>query len=337
MSGMLVEGRWRTKGSWEHDESGDFKRQKTTFRGVLEDDPSAKHPAEAGRYRLYVSYACPWAHRTLVVRALMGLEGAIDVTAVHPFMGDDGWLFSSSAADAGEGAVTSLEAEPEVGARYLRELYVAADATYTGRVTVPVLWDRAARTIVNNESREILVQLDGAMRQRATRAVHLYPDPLRARVDETLDAIYEPINNGVYRCGFAGSQRAYERSFRALFEALDHWDAVLGEQRYLCGPRLTLADVAMFTTLVRFDPVYYVHFKCNGRLIRDYANLSGYLRELYQLPGVRETVRFDHIKQHYYASHPWLNPRRFVAAGPDMAWLDAPHGRERLPGAPLVG
>lgn len=337
MSGMLVEGAWKTKGTWEHDESGEFKRQQSSFRGSIEDKEGAKHPAEAGRYRLYVSYACPWAHRTLVVRALMGLEGAIEVSAVHPFMGEDGWMFSSAPTDAAEDASESLEAEPEIGARYLRDLYVAANDSYTGRVTVPVLWDRQVRTIVNNESRELIVQLDGAMRRLATREVRLYPEALRPRIDEALDAIYEPINNGVYRCGFAGSQRAYERSFRALFDALDHWDAVLGEQRYLCGPRLTLADVAMFTTLVRFDPVYYVHFKCNGRLIRDYANLSGYLRELYQLPGVAETVRFDHIKQHYYGSHSWLNPRRFVAAGPDMAWLDAPHGRERLEGAPLIG
>ncbi len=328
MSGMLVYGVWKTKGEWEHDASGDFKRQTSAFRGAIVDAADATHPAEAGRYRLYVSHACPWAHRTLVVRALAGLEHAIPVTAVHPDMLDQGWELRD---DDGE-----VVPEPELGATKLHELYSAADGGFTGRVTVPVLWDRERKTIVNNESREIIEQLDHAMRKHAKRTIDLHPPELRRHIDETMDAIYEPINNGVYRCGFAGSQAAYERAFRELFEALDHWDGVLARQRYLCGARLSAADVAMFTTLVRFDAVYYVHFKCNGKLIQQYPHLSGYLREVYQLPGVRETVRMDHIKRHYYYSHPWLNPRRFVAAGPDLAWLDAPHGRDRLEAAPLI-
>lgn len=328
MSGMLVEGQWKPKWTWEHDDSGDFKRQKSAFRDAIVDEPDAKHPAEAGRYRLYVSYACPWAHRTLVVRALAGLDDAIAVTAVHPHMLEDGWEFRDD---------NELAPEPELGATKLHEIYSAADGTFTGRVTVPILWDRKRETIVNNESREIIRQLDHAMRRHATRKIDLHPHDLMPRIDETMDAIYEPINNGVYRCGFAGSQSAYERAFRTLFEALDHWDGVLASQRYLCGARVTAADVAMFTTLLRFDPVYYVHFKCNGKLIQQYPHLSGYLRELYQLPGVRETVRMDHIKEHYYFSHHWLNPRRFVAKGPDLAWLDAPHGREHLEAAPLFG
>lgn len=329
MSGMLVDGTWKPKWEWEHDDSGDFKRQKSPFRDAIVDEPDAKHPPEAGRYRLYVSYACPWAHRTLVVRALAGLDEALPVTAVHPDMLDDGWELKDD-----DGQVVP---EPEIGATKLHQLYSAADPHFTGRVTVPVLWDRVRKTVVNNESREIIRQLDHGLAKLATRRIDLHPRDLMPRIDETLDAIYEPINNGVYRCGFAGSQEAYERAFHTLFEALDHWDAVLGKQRYLCGSRLTAADVAMFTTLIRFDPVYYVHFKCNGKLIRQYANLSGYVRELYQLPGIRDTVRMDHIKRHYYYSHAWLNPRRFVAAGPDLSWLDEPHGRERLEGAPIFG
>jgi glutathionyl-hydroquinone reductase len=329
MSGMLVDGTWRAKWTWEHDDSGDFKRQTSAFRAAIEDSPDATHPVETGRYRLYVSYACPWAHRTLLVRALAGLDEALPVTVVHPDMLDEGWELRDD-----DGTETP---EPEVGATKLHQIYTAANRSFTGRVTVPILWDRVRRTIVNNESREIIRQLDRTLGRLGHREVNLHPEELLPRIDETLDAIYEPINNGVYRCGFAGSQDAYERAFRTLFAELDRWDAVLAKQRYLCGARLTAADVAMFTTLVRFDPVYYVHFKCNGKLIQQYENLSGYVRELYQIPGVRETVRMDHIKRHYYYSHSWLNPRRFVAAGPDLGWLDAPHGRERLEGAPIFG
>lgn len=329
MSGMLVDGTWRSKWTWEHDDSGDFKRQTSAFRGAIEDSSNAKHPVEPGRYRLYVSYACPWAHRTLLVRTLVGLDDVLPVTVVHPDMLDEGWELRDDAGDE--------VPEPEIGATRLHQLYSAANPSFTGRVTVPVLWDRVERTIVNNESREIIRQLDRTLGRLGKHTIDLHPAELLPRIDETLDAIYEPINNGVYRCGFAGSQEAYERAFRTLFAELDRWDAVLAKQRYLCGAHLTAADVAMFTTLVRFDPVYYVHFKCNGKLIQQYENLSGYVREIYQLPGVRETVRMDHIKRHYYYSHSWLNPRRFVAAGPDLAWLDAPHGREHLEGAPIFG
>lgn len=316
MTGMLKDGEWLTKSEWKKAEDGSFERQPTTFR----DAPDGVAP---GRYHLYVSYACPWACRALAVRALEGLGDAISVTVVRPFMGEDGW-------ELGGDDEPLCNPDPILGARYLREIYLAADPKFTGRVTVPLLWDRERRTIVNNESSDIIRFLDRDFRHLAGRDVVLYPERDRERIDEVMDAIYDPINNGVYRCGFAGSQKAYERAFDELFEALDHYDELLGSQRYLCGDRVTLADICLFTTLVRFDPVYYVHFKCNGRLVAQYDNLPGYLRELYQLPGMADTVVMDHIKRHYYGSHAHLNPRQIVAAGPRSMDLSAPHGRGHL-------
>lgn len=316
MGGRLVDGEWTTKEDWEKSKDGSFARQESAFRDHIE--PGGRYDVSAGRYHLYVSYACPWAHRTLIARALLGLEDAIDVSIVHPFMGDHGWEFRP--ADDADATADMLH-----GARHLYDVYTRADSDFTGRVTVPVLWDRAEGTIVNNESREIL-RMFRALRPLGND-VDLCPDDLRPTIDDTLDAIYEPINNGVYRCGFAGTQEAYERAFATLFEALAHWDEVLADRRYLCGDRFTEADICMYTTLIRFDPVYYVHFKCNGRLIRQFPHLSGYLRELWQMPALAETTNLRHIKEHYYTSHPALNPKRFVPVGPDMGWLDAPHQR----------
>ena len=332
MSGMLKDGAWITMREWEKSTSGHFDRQVSRFRGDLPEEG-----ATVGRYHLYVSYACPWACRVLMVRALKGLEAAISVSAVAPFMGDDGWAFADPEGQEEGEEDPDVDADPVLGARYLREIYQAADPAFTGRVTVPVLWDRERRTIVNNESSDLVKILDQRFARHASRDVELYPEALRPAIDEAMDAIYEPINNGVYRCGFAGTQAAYEESFEQIFAALDHHDELLGRQRYLCGEQLTVADLCLFSTLVRFDDVYYVHFKCNGKLIAQYDNLSAFAREIYQLPGLAPTVNRRHIKQHYYTSHRQLNPRQFVAAGPRDNDFSRPHDRARLPGGPPPG
>jgi putative glutathione S-transferase len=321
----FVDGEWRTDARESTDEDGTFQRQETSFRDRVRDDPDADFPVEAGRYHLYVSLACPWAHRTLVTRALKGLEDVVSVDVVDPYRGDGGWQFTPEKDGCTPDTVNGFD--------YLREAYKAADSNVTGRVTVPVLWDRETGTIVNNESREIMRMLDVAFDRLATREVDLYPAGYRDEVDRILDAIYEPINNGVYRAGFAGSQAAYDEAVADLFDALDHWDAVLADRRYLAGERPTEADVAMFTTLVRFDEVYHTHFMCNRRLIREYDNLWPYLRELHQLPGVAGTVNMDHVTEHYYTTHPDVSPKRIVPVGPDPDF-EAPHGRDTLPGGP---
>ena len=269
--GQLVDGIWRT-GWYEPDQKGAFQRPEARFRG----QPKVIEP---GRYHLYVSLACPWAHRTLITRALRGLENAISVTVVDPKMSDDGWSFRPEDPD------------PIGNAKLLRDVYLRADAKYTGRVTVPVLWDRIENTIVNNESREVMRILDVACAELATAPLvdTLAPEDLRAEIDRTLDAIYKPINNGVYRAGFAGKQSAYEHAVGELFEALAHWDGVLATRPFLCGDRMTEADIALFTTLLRFDLVYYSHFKCNVRRLRDHANLWAFTRRMYQHPGIRPT------------------------------------------------
>lgn len=311
--GRMVDGEWRNEW-YESDEEGHFRRPETQFRGALSSQGGA-HPAEAGRYHLYVSYACPWAHRTMITRSLLGLRDFLPMTIVDPRMGEQGWPFS--------------ERDPDPlhpGAKHLHDVYRAARSDYTGRVTVPVLWDRDKKTIVNNESREIMRMMNTQLRAFAKNDVELAPEALQPRIDEVLDAIYEPINNGVYRAGFATKQKAYESSVRTLFEALDRWEGVLSEQRYLCGDVLTEADIALFTTLVRFDLVYYAHFKCNVRRIQDYPALYGFLRDVYQHPGVKETCDLEEIKVHYYWSQDSVNPTRIVPVGPDVA-LDTPHGR----------
>lgn len=319
MTGMLINGEWRDTREWTSKESGTFNRRPTTFRDAIEDTPGARFTPDSGRYRLYVSYACPWAHRTLITRAMRGLNDHIDIATVHPFMGKDSWHF---------GAEKDVIPDPD-GAQFMREIYTRADPKFTGIVTVPVLWDTHHKTIVNNESREIIRMFNTAFDGIAD-GPSMAPAHLRDAIDATLDAIYQPINNGVYRSGFARTQEAYETAATALFEALDHWEAHLGAHRYMCsdehGDTLTEADVCLFTTLIRFDAVYHTHFKCNLRRIQDYPNLSGFMRELYQMPAVRETVNFTHIKQHYFTSHESINPHRIVPIGQAMD-LDRPHAR----------
>lgn len=318
--GMLVDGKWTSKREQE-DSQGRFIRPSTTFRNSITADGSSGYPAEAGRYHLYVSLACPWAHRTLIMRQLKGLTEAISISIVDPFMGDEGWFFS----DAPGTIPDSVN-----GVQYLRDIYLTAEPNYTGRVTVPILWDKEKGTIVNNESREIIRMFDTQFNNGVGNSeVDLYPEQLRDVIDQTIDAIYQPINNGVYRAGFATQQEAYEEAVTELFDNLDHWEEVLGKQRYLCGNQLTEADICIFTTLLRFDAVYYVHFKCNLRQIREYPHLWNYLKELYQLPGVKETCNLDHIKQHYYKSHPNVNPTGIVPKGP-LINFDEPHNRDSL-------
>ena len=321
---MLVDGEWCTDAYESTDDDGEFDRQETSFRDWIEADPDADHPAEAGRYHLYISHACPWAHRTVITRALCGLEDVISVDVVDPYRETDGWEFAPEKEDCTPDSI--------YGSAYLREVYTRADPDFTGRVTVPVLWDGKKGTIVNNESAEIMRMLDTAFGEFG-RENALYPSGYREDVGRVIDAIYDPINNGVYRAGFAGTQEAYENAVADLFEALSYWEGVLSDQRYLCGARLTEADVCLFTTLIRFDHVYHTHFKCNVRRIRDYPNLWNYLKELYQLPGVAETVNFDHITEHYYRSHTDLTPTGLIARGPPPKF-DKSHDRDRLPGGP---
>jgi putative glutathione S-transferase len=319
-TGMLVEGQWRTR-DYQTDEKGSFQRNPTTFRDRVTADGSSGFKAEADRYHLYVSYACPWAHRTLIMRQLKGLEDAISLSVVDPYMGEMGWQFSEAAG---------ASADPLFNAGYLQEIYVKADPQYTGRVTVPVLWDKQDNTIVNNESREILRMFDCEFNAIAKYPERdFYPKALRPQIEDAIDAIYNPINNGVYRAGFAQSQAAYEEAVTELFEQLDRWEKVLSQQRYLCGDRITEADWCMFTTLLRFDVVYYVHFKCNIRHIFQYTNLWNYLKDLYQQPGVEATCNFDHIKQHYYRSHPFINPSCLVPKGPEINFNES-HNRAEL-------
>lgn len=310
--GQLVNGKWHV-GWYEPDKKGAFVRPDTKFHERIGPD----HPAEAGRYHLYVSYACPWAHRTIITRSLRGLEDAISMTVVDPKMGDDGWQFFPDDPD------------PVNGDEYLRDIYVRAKADYSGRVTVPVLWDTKARTIVCNESREVMRMLDTQFEAFATKRKTLAPPELLAKIDETITANYPVVNDGVYRAGFAASQEAYDEAVTKLFAALDRNEELLGRQRYLCGDVMTEADIALFTTLLRFDLVYYSHFKCNVRRIQDYPNLWGFLRDIYQMPDVKKTVRLDHIKTHYYWSQTTVNPTRIVPAGPAgyAAALETPHGR----------
>ncbi|MBD2580504.1 glutathione S-transferase family protein [Oscillatoria sp. FACHB-1406] len=305
-TGMLIDGIWRKEG-YQGDSKGRFKRNPTTFRQWVKADGSSEFKPEAGRYHLYVSYACPWAHRTLILRKLKGLEAAISLSIVDPIMAEEGWEFSQEA---------DCIPDPIFGAKYLREIYIQADAGYTGRVTVPILWDKQKGTIVNNESREIIRMFDREFDAIATSSVTFCPDELTGEIDRAIDAIYQPINNGVYRAGFATSQEAYDEAVTELFAHLDRWNEVLGTQPYLCGETITEADWCFFTTLLRFDPVYYVHFKCNLKHIWDYPHLWRYLKDLYEQPGVKETCNLHHIKQHYYRSHPHINPSGIVPQGP---------------------
>lgn len=310
--GMLVDGKWEvtpvTQGA-KGEEGGKFVRRPSSFRRVL----TADEAKERGRWHLAVSLACPWAHRTLVVRHLKGLENLVSVSIVDAHMGKDGWKFTPP--------------DDVTGAEYLRELYVRADGKYTGKVTVPVLWDKREETIVNNESLDIIKMFDEVFPSTDPR---LYPAEHRAAIDEMIDANYESVNNGVYKAGFATDQRVYEEAFEHLFTRLDVLDVHLSRRRWLVADRITLADVCLFTTLLRFDPVYVGHFKCNLRRIADYAHLSGYLRDIYQHLGIAVLCNFEHIKEHYYTSHESINPTRIVPLGP-LLDLDKPAGRDKLP------
>ncbi|WP_058555794.1 glutathione S-transferase family protein [Thiohalocapsa sp. ML1] len=303
--------------------NGEFVRWESGFRNWVTPDGSpgpsgdGGFRAEPGRYHLYVSYACPWAHRTLIVRALKGLEDLISVSVVHPVMPPESWVF---------GDYPGATPDPVHGYEKLHQLYAHAAPGFDGVVTVPVLYDKARDTIVNNESSEIIRMLNSAFDAFGRADLDLYPEALRTDIDAVNDLVYDNINNGVYRAGFATSQSAYEAAFDALFATLDELEARLATQRYLVGGRITEADWRLFTTLVRFDAVYHGHFKCNLRRIVDYPSLWAYTRELYQMPGVAETVRMDHIKLHYYASHTAINPTGIVPKGPALDFL-APHGR----------
>lgn len=317
--GLLADGKWVSEREQE-DEQGKFIRPSTTFRSKITADGSSGFKAESGRYHLYISWACPWAHRTAIMRRLQGLEDVISLSVVAPEIDQNSWEFSNE-----PGCIP----DPVNHTRYLWEVYLKADQNYIGRVTVPVLWDKQTNTIVNNESREIIRMFDTQFDAFARKDLNFYPEALQKVVDETIDAIYQPINNGVYRAGFATTQSAYEEAVTELFDALDYWEEVLESQRYLCGDSITEADWCMFTTLFRFDSVYYVHFKCNLRRIVDYPNLWNYLKDLYQQPGVKETCNLDHIKRHYYKSHPNINPTRIVPKGP-LIDFDAPHNRSEF-------
>ena len=327
--GMLVDGKWQDGWSNGKETGGRFVRKESSFRSWVTADGSAGPSggdgfrAEPGRYHLYVSLACPWAHRTLIFRALKGLEDAIDVSVVHWFMGGDGWNF-----ELAEGAT----GDPLNGASFLREIYVEADPSYTGRVTVPILWDKQRQTIVSNESSEIIRMLNSAFDEWGDASLDFYPASLRADIDAVNDGIYNNVNNGVYKCGFATSQEAYYVAFDALFAELDGLEDRLAKNRYLVGDRVTEADWRLFPTLVRFDPVYFGHFKCNRQRLIDYPNLWNYTKELYQVPGVAETVDLFHIKHHYYGSHETVNPTRIVPKGPAIDYT-TPHDRGRLEAA----
>ena len=317
--GKLVEGVWVNEW-YGSDEKGHFVRDETRFHNAVMADGSNGFRAEPDRYHLYVSLACPWAHRTLLARRLKRLEGAISVSVVHPHMGEHGWELTPY-----PGAVP----DSVNGARFLHEVYTKAKPDYTGRVTVPVLWDKQQHTIVCNDSRMILRMLSREFDAFADGGMDLCPRDLEAEIDREIDALYEPVNNGVYRAGFAVTQAAYDEAVVRLFEALDAYEHRLTRQRYLLGTRFTEADICLFTTLLRFDPVYHYHFKCNLRAVADYPSLSGYLRDIYQMPGVAELCNFDHIKHHYFTSHPHINPNRIVPLGP-ITDLSAPHARDQL-------
>ncbi len=320
--GRLVDGKWSTQW-YVPDSEGRFVRPETRFRARVSSEQGSAFTPQAGRYHLYVSHACPWAHRVMITRALLGLEEAIDVSVVDHYMDDQGWRFDPSVEGASADAV--------LGSEYLREVYTAADPKFSGRVTVPILWDRERETIVNNESREIVRMFSEGLAPLALRPVDLAPPALRPQIEAVIEAIYEPINNGVYKSGFATTQGAYDQAVAALFEGLDRWDDLLGRQRWLAGPQLSEADIFLFTTLLRFDLVYHTHFKCNRKRIVDYQNLWGFVRELYQLPGVAQTCNFEHITRHYFASHDSINPYRIVAVGPELDF-DAAHDRARVGG-----
>jgi putative glutathione S-transferase len=312
-------------GKWQV-EKGEFVRAVSSFRNWVTKDGSpgpdgeGGFAAEPGRYHLYVSHACPWAHRTLIFRTLKGLDDVISVSVVHPLMPAESWVFGEYPG-ATEDHINHAE--------YLYENYLKANPNFNGLVTVPVLWDKKRQTIVNNESSEIIRMLNTAFDEFGNKDINFYPASLRKEIDAVNDVVYSNINNGVYRAGFATTQAAYDKAYKKLFETLDALEERLSNQRYLVGDQITEADWRLFTTLVRFDAVYYNHFKTNKKRLMDYPNLWAYTRELYQVPGIAETVNMDHIKYHYFASHRSINPTGIVPNGPEINFLES-HKREKL-------
>ena len=325
--GQLQNGEWNDVWYDTKSTGGKFERSTTTFRNWITPDgrpgPSGDggFPAESGRYHLYVSYACPWAHRTLIFRALKGLEAHIGVSVVHPEMLGDGWEFRTDFDGATGDRLFDLP--------FLRDIYTKADPKISGRVTVPVLWDTERGTIVSNESAEIIRMLNEAFDDLTGNTDDYWPEPLRADIETVNERVYHTVNNGVYKAGFATSQEAYDEAVVALFDSLDWLEARLSTKRYLMGDAITEADWRLFTTLIRFDAVYHGHFKCNRAKLIEYPNLWGYTRELYQVPVVAGTVHLDHITHHYHYSHETINPHRIVPIGPVLD-LEAPHGRDHL-------
>ena len=324
---MMIKGQLQQDWLEKEIEDGDFKRMESTFRNWITMDGSAGPSGEAGfkaepdRYHLYISHACPWAHRTVIFRILKRLESVIGLSIVEPDMLEQGWYFSLD------------EHSPYIdhvyGFKYTHQLYTLADSEYTGQITVPVLWDKHRKTIVNNESSEIIRMLNSAFQKFTDIDTDYYPADRRADIDQINQLVYENINNGVYRCGFATSQEAYETAFHKLFNSLDKIESILTQQRYLTGEVITEADWRLFTTLVRFDAVYVGHFKCNQKLIIDFPNMWNYLKELYQQPGIASTIDLDYIKRHYYFSHTSINPTQIIPLGPELDF-ESPHDRDRF-------
>ncbi|MCC7201621.1 MAG: glutathione S-transferase family protein [Nitrospirae bacterium] len=302
----------------EHNEEGEFVRQGDQFRKWVTQDGSSGYPAESGRYHLYVSLACPWAHRTIIMRRLKGLEEVVGMTVVDPIRDERGWAFRNG---------PGYSEDPVNGFQFLSEAYRATAPYYNARVTVPVLWDKKTGRIVSNADDDIMRMFNSEFNTFTRSKIDFYPGPLRSEIDEINDFVYTNVNDGVYKAGFATTQDAYEREVRALFDALDMIEKRLRTNRYLVGSQITEADWRLFPTLIRFDAVYYGHFKCNIRRIIDYPNLYGYLRELYQYDGIAETVNFDHIKRHYYITHTDINPTGIVPVGPELD-LNSSHGRD---------
>ena len=330
--GLLIDGVWSDEWYDTKASQGKFVRDIARFRNWVTSDGSAGPSGEAGfqaelgRYHLYVSYACPWAHRTLMMRHLKGLESVIDISVVHPFMAQDGWTFDSD--------FNGATGDRLMGKRFLREIYTTSYDKASGRVTVPILWDKSHQKIVSNESSEIIRMFNSAFDHLTGNQRDFWPEEMRDEIEEINELVYDKINNGVYKSGFATSVAAYEDAVTGVFEALDTIEERLAKQRYLMGRKLTEADIRLFATLIRFDPVYVGHFKCNLKRIYDYPNIYEYMKEIYQLEDIAETVFFDHIKYHYYASHEMINPTRIVPVGP-IQNLDSPHDRDRFEKDPL--
>jgi len=325
--GLLIDGKWEDQWYDTKSTGGAFKRSEAQFRNWVTGDGSAGpsgdagFKAESGRYHLYVSHACPWANRTMIFRALKGLEEHISVSVVHPDMLGEGWTFASDF----EGAT----GDTLFGTDFARDIYIKAQPDVTTRVTVPILWDKQRETIVSNESSEIIRMFNSAFNELTGDQQDFYPEALRTQIDEINKRVYDEINNGVYKSGFSTTQKAYDNAVHTLFEALDWVEDILSKSRYLTGDQVTEADWRLLTTLVRFDPVYHLHFKCNRKRIIDYPNIWAYTRELYQWPGVAGTIHFDHIVRHYHYSHDTINPYRILPINPEIDW-QAPHGREAL-------